>query len=147
MHPSGLHVLLTQAPRSCRVSLASKLPDAPEYRLRHARPSGSVLRPKPRNPPPMVLWPNHQTPRRLDRLLSLASFLDLATTDAPAPCPRLHLALLAPCGSHLIPSATWSIEPSLLVSPLLGGPAMLRPFAPVLHLHQRKPSRNQHVQY
>jgi hypothetical protein len=42
---------------------AWKLPDAPGYRLRHARPSGSVLRPKPRNPPPMVLWPNHQTPR------------------------------------------------------------------------------------
>jgi hypothetical protein len=45
------------------VSPASKLPDAPGYRLHHARPSGSVLRPKPRNPPPMVLWPNHQTPR------------------------------------------------------------------------------------
>jgi hypothetical protein len=62
-HPSGLHVLPTQAPRSCRVAPASKLPDAPGYRLRHARPSGSVLRLKPRNPPPMVLWPNHQTPR------------------------------------------------------------------------------------
>jgi hypothetical protein len=58
-----IHVLSTQAPRSCRVSPASKLPDAPRYRLRHARPYGSVLRPKPRNPPPMVLWPNHQTPR------------------------------------------------------------------------------------
>jgi hypothetical protein len=46
-----------------RVSPASKLPDAPGYRLCHARPLGSVLRPKPRNPPLMVLWPNHQTPR------------------------------------------------------------------------------------
>jgi hypothetical protein len=45
------------------VSPASKLPDAPGYRLRRARPSGSVLRPKPRNPPPMDLWPNLQTPR------------------------------------------------------------------------------------
>jgi hypothetical protein len=58
-----------------------------------------------------------------DGLLSLASFLDLATTDAPALCPRLHLALLAPSGSHLIPSATGSLKPSLLVSPLLGGTA------------------------
>jgi hypothetical protein len=85
--------------------------------------------------------------RRPDGLLSLASFLDLATTDALAPCPRLRLALLAPCGLHLIPSATRSLEPSLLVSPLLGGPARLRPFTPVLHLHKRKPSRNQHLQY
>jgi hypothetical protein len=32
------------------------------------------------------------------------------------------------------------------VSPLLGGPARLRPFAPALHLHQRKSSRNLHLQ-
>jgi hypothetical protein len=44
-------------------------------------------------------------------------------------------------------SATGSIKPSLLVSPLLGGPARLRPFAPILHLHQRKSSHNLHLQY
>jgi hypothetical protein len=69
-----------------------------------------------------------------DGLLSLASFLHLATTDAPAPCPRLRPALLAPCCSHFIPSATGSLEPSLLGSPLLGGPARLR------HTKSFKPS-------
>jgi hypothetical protein len=44
-------------------------------------------------------------------------------------------------------SATGSIEPSLLVSPFLEGPARLRPFAPALHLHQCKSSRNLHLQY
>jgi hypothetical protein len=42
---------------------------------------------------------------------------------------------------------TGSIEPSLLVSPLLRGPTRLIPFAPALHLHQRKLSRNLHLQY
>jgi hypothetical protein len=44
-------------------------------------------------------------------------------------------------------SATRSIEPSLLVSPLLGGPARLRSFMSALHLHQRKWSHNLHLQY
>ena len=52
-----------QAPRCRRVSSASKLPDTPGSRFRRVGPSASVLRPKPRNPPPMVLWANHQTPR------------------------------------------------------------------------------------
>jgi hypothetical protein len=43
--------------------------------------------------------------------------------------------------------ATGPIDPSLLVFSLLGGPARLRPFAPSLHLHQRKSSRNLHLQY
>jgi hypothetical protein len=43
--------------------------------------------------------------------------------------------------------ATGSLESGLLVSPLLGGPARHRPFAPTLHLHQRTSSRNLHLQY
>jgi hypothetical protein len=44
-------------------------------------------------------------------------------------------------------STTDSIEPSLLVSPLLGCPERLSPFLPALHLHQRKSSRNLCLQY
>jgi hypothetical protein len=43
--------------------------------------------------------------------------------------------------------ATSSLESGLLVSPLLRGPARHRPFAPTLHLHQHKSSRNLHLQY
>jgi hypothetical protein len=39
------------------------------------------------------------------------------------------------------------LKSGLLVSPLLGGPARHRPFAPTPHLHQRKSSRNLHLQY
>jgi hypothetical protein len=35
----------------------------------------------------------------------------LAATIAPAPCSRLRLALLAPCGSHLF-SLHWPLGPS-----------------------------------
>jgi hypothetical protein len=66
---------------------------------------------------------------------------------APAPVHDFVLLFLPPCGPHLTPLATRSLESGLLVSPLLGGPARLRPFAPTLHLHQRKSSRNLHLQY
>jgi hypothetical protein len=80
-------------------------------------------------------------------LLSLAPFNDLAATlhwllSTTLSCFSCHHA--ARTWSR---SATWSIEPSLFVSPLLGGPARLRPFAPALHLHQHKSSRNLHLQY
>jgi hypothetical protein len=69
----------------------------------------------------------------------------------PLPCigsdRRLCLAFLPPCGPHLTPLATGSLESVLLVSPLLGGPARHRPFAPTLHLHQCKSSCNLHLQY
>jgi hypothetical protein len=82
-----------------------------------------------------------------DDLLSLAPFNDLAAT--------LHrlLSTTSSCFSYHHAARTWSrsatgsIEPSLLVSPLLGGPARLRPFAPAFHLHQRKSIRNLHLQY
>jgi hypothetical protein len=143
-----------EASRRTRIPSPSRQALGLGFEAQTEKPSSDGFVAKPPNPA-YTARPHHAKRRarqafhlrRPDGLLSLASFLDLATTDAPAPCPRLCLALLAPCGSHLIPSATGSLEPSLLVSPLLGGPARLRPFAPVLHLHQRKPSRNQHLQY
>jgi hypothetical protein len=57
---------------------------------------------------------------------------------ASAPVHNFVLLFLPPCGPHLTPLATGSLEPSLLVSPLLGGPAGHRPLAPDLHLHQHK---------
>jgi hypothetical protein len=61
---------------------------------------------------------------------------------APATIDDFVLLFLPPRGPHLTPLAAGSLQPSLLVSPLLGGPARHRPFTPALHLHQRKSSRN-----
>jgi hypothetical protein len=66
---------------------------------------------------------------------------------APAPIDDFVLLFVPPCGPHLTPLATGTLESGLLVSPLLGGPARHRPFTPTLHLHQRKSSRNLHLQY
>jgi hypothetical protein len=100
---------------------------------RHARsrlcrvgPSDLVLRPKPRNRPPMVLWANHQTPRARPGLPP--SFL-----TQPPPCTGsiVHdfvLLVSPPCGPHLVPPSTGSLEPSLLVSPSPGGPTRLKTF-------------------
>jgi hypothetical protein len=112
-------VLPTQAMRSRRVSSASKLPDTPGSRLRRVGSSDLVLRPKPRNCPPMVLWANHQTPH--------------AWPGLPPPCtgPIVHhfvLLVSPPCGPHLVLSSTGSFEPSLLVSPSPGGPSRLKTF-------------------
>jgi hypothetical protein len=112
-------VLPTQAMRSRRVSSASKLPDTPGSRLRRVGSSDLVLRPKPRNCPPLVLWANNQTPR--------------ARPGLPPPCTGsiVHdFALLVspPCGPHLVPLSTRSLEPSLLVCPSPGGPSRLKTF-------------------
>jgi hypothetical protein len=72
---------------------------------------------------------------------------DLSRYPAPTQIDDFVLLFLAPCGPHLTPLATGSLESGLLVSPLLGGPARHRPFAPTLHLHQRKSSHNLHLQY
>jgi hypothetical protein len=66
---------------------------------------------------------------------------------APAPVDDFIFLFLPPCGLHLTLLATGSLESGLLVSPLLGGPARHRPFAPTLHLYQCKSSRNLHLQY
>jgi hypothetical protein len=66
---------------------------------------------------------------------------------APALINDFVVLFLPPCGSPLTSLATGSLEPNLLVSPLLRGPARHRPFAPSLHLHKCKSSRNLHLQY
>jgi hypothetical protein len=57
------------------------------------------------------------------------------------------LLFLTQFGLHWPRSATGSIELSLLVSPVLGGPTRLGPFAPALHLHQQKLNCNLYLQY
>jgi hypothetical protein len=54
-------------------------------------------------------------------LLSLATFDDSDATLHRLCVHDFFLLFLPLCGPHLIPSATRSLEPSLLVSPLLGG--------------------------
>jgi hypothetical protein len=82
---------------------------------------------------------NHRKPR--------VQTLVVSRYPAPAPVHDFVLLFFPPCGPHLTPLATESLESGLLVSPLLEGPARHRPFAPALHLHQRKSSRNLHLQY
>jgi hypothetical protein len=71
----------------------------------------------------------------------------LSGYPAPAPMDDFVLLFLPPCDPHLTPLATGSLKPSLLVSPLLEGPARHIPFALALHLHHRKSSCNLHLQY
>jgi hypothetical protein len=96
----------------------------------------------------LVLWLNQVTNgflvnRRKPRVQTPV----VSRYPAPAPVDDFVLLFLTPCGPHLTPLATRSLESGLLVSPLLGGPARHRPFAPTLHLHQHKSSRNLHLQY
>jgi hypothetical protein len=112
--------------RSRRMSSASKLPDTPGSRLRRVGSSDLVLRPKPRNRPPMVLLANHNTPHA-------RSGLPPNHLTRPPPCTGsiVHdfvLLVSPPCGPHLVPPSTGPLEPSLLVYPSLGGPSRLKTF-------------------
>jgi hypothetical protein len=94
-----------------------EVPDTPGSRLRRVGPWDLVLRPKPRNRPPMVLWANHQNPACLARPPCTGSIvLDFVLLVSP------------PCGPHLVSSSTGSLEPSLLVSPSPRGPSRLKTF-------------------
>ena len=109
---------------------------------------------------PVVLWPNHCKPRglgaastpillmtwppRSSRLgvgfmakpINPACKLQLlAATLHRLHVPDLVLLFLPACGPHLIPSATGSLEPSLLVLSSPGRSLRHGPFALVLHLH------------
>jgi hypothetical protein len=119
----------------------------------------------PVEPPVLVLWFNQVTRPVLASGLGFvvqpsnpASFVVnrrkprvqtpvVSRYPAPAPIDNFVLLFLPPCGPHLTPLVTESLESSLLVSPLLGGPTRHRPFTLTLHLHQRKSSRNLHLQY
>jgi hypothetical protein len=91
---------------------------------RHARiPSPSCW---VRNRPLMVLWANHQTPRARPGLPP-------SPLTRPPPCTGsiVHdfvLLVSPPCGPHLVPPSTGSLEPSLLVSPSPEGPSRLKTF-------------------
>jgi hypothetical protein len=100
-----------------------------------------VNRRKPRGlgaastPIPLMTWP----PRRPGSTLVLR--LNQETV------PDFVLLFLPPCGPHLI-SFGYRVrraKPTCLSAPRR--PDRLRPFAPALHLHQRKSSRNLHLQY
>jgi hypothetical protein len=119
-------VLPTQAMRSHRVSSASKLPDTPGSRLRRVGPSDLVLRPKPRNRPPIVLWANKQTPRARPGLPP--SLLTRPPSCTGSIVHDFVLLVSPPCGPHLVPPSTLSLEPSLLVSPSPGGLSRLKTF-------------------
>jgi hypothetical protein len=133
LHPASCR----HAMRSRRVSYASMLPDTPGSRLRRVGPSDLVLRAKPRNRPPMVLWANHQTPRARPGLPP-----SLLTLPPPCTGSIIHdffLLVSPPCGPHLVPPSTGSLEPSLHVSPSPRGPSRLKTFrAPQAEKNERK---------
>jgi hypothetical protein len=79
-----------------------------------------------KNCPPMVLWANHQTPHARPGLPP-----NLLTRPPPYTSSIVHdfvLLVSPPCGPHLVPPSTGSLEPSLLVSPSPGGPSRLKTF-------------------
>jgi hypothetical protein len=84
---------------------------------------------------PLMTWP----PRRPGLILALR-FNQRTVHD-------FVLLFLPPCGLHLIPLVTRSLETSIFVCPTPGGAHWHRPFALVLHLHQHQSSRNLHLQY
>jgi hypothetical protein len=73
-----------------------------------------------------VLWANHQTPRTRPGLPP-------SLLTRPPPCTGsivydFVLLVSPPCGPHLVPPSTGSLEPSLLVSLSPGGPSRLKTF-------------------
>jgi hypothetical protein len=107
-----------------------------------SNPEGFVVnRHKPRGlgaastPIPLMTW----LPRRPGSTLVLR--LNQETVH------NFVLLLLPPCGQDLIPFGHWvhQAEPTCLSTPQR--PHRLRPFAPALHQHRRKSSRNLHLQY
>jgi hypothetical protein len=88
---------------------------------------------------PTVLWWTAANPTCRLRSWTTSLHQLLSTTSS---CFSCHHA-----------ARTWprwppgSLEPSLLVSPLLGGPARHRPFPPTLQLHLRKSNHNLQLQY
>jgi hypothetical protein len=136
---AAVRALLTQTPQSCQVSSVIK-------------PSRHAWIPSPpAKPVVLVLWLNQVTqwfcgeppltPKPLVQTPIVSHYPALAHVY------DFVLLFFPPCGPHLTPFCHWSIEPSLFVSPLLGGPTRLRPFAPALHFNQHKSSRNLHLQY
>jgi hypothetical protein len=161
----------TQALRSRRVSSASKHLGAGPSNL--IGPGGLTAPPGRLNRPgwpqllvessASVLWINRVTqwfsgePLQTPRTLCSLRQSPLMTRLPRSPGSTLVLSLyqetvhdfillfMPPCGPHLTPLATGSLERSLLVH--TWRPHWQRPFALVLHLHQHESSRNLHLQY
>jgi hypothetical protein len=131
-----VRILPTQAPHSRRVSLGIEASH------------GARIPSSPAGPPILVLWLSQVTrwfcgePLQTPRADSGHELLPCTGSS-----PRLCLAFLANAGRAWFCSATGSTALSLLVSPLLGGLARRRPFATVVHLHERKSSCNLRLQY
>jgi hypothetical protein len=127
--------------RSRRVSSASKSLDVPGS---HLRPPSlrSWLCGSTKHPDNFVV--NHRKPRVIG-----AAFTPIPLMTLPPRCPGMlfFLLFLPPCGPHLISFGhqVRRAEPTCLSTPRR--PHRLRPFAPALHLHQRKSRRNLHLQY
>jgi hypothetical protein len=99
----------------------------------------------PAEPPVLVLWLNQPHVFVVNRRKPRVQTPVVRRYPTPARVHDFVLLFLPPCGPHSTPLATGSLKLSLLVSPLLGGPARHRPFALALHLHQSKSSRNLHL--
>jgi hypothetical protein len=141
------------------MSSTSKLPDALEPnwsdRFRSVRHIESSV---------LALWVSQVTqwfcgePLETRRLGVFSSQSPLMTWPPRGPSSTLVLKLnqeivhdfvllfLPPCGPQLIPLATGSLEPSLLVYSTLGAHCH-KPFTLIIHLHQHQSSRNLHLQY
>jgi hypothetical protein len=100
---------------------------------------------------PLVTWP----PRHPGSVLVLWSkptkhrvqALVVSLYPTPAPIHDFVLLFLPPCGLHFISFShrVHQVEPICLSTPRR--PHRLGPFAPALHMHQRKSCRNLHLQY
>jgi hypothetical protein len=101
----------------------------------------------PAEPLALVLWLNQVT-RRFCGQPPQTPRADSGREPLPynGSCPRHHLAFLATMRPALDPTGLRVPRVRPTVSPLLGGPTRHRPFTPALHLHQRKSSRNLHLQ-
>jgi hypothetical protein len=127
---TAICVLPTQAPWSRRVS------------------PGIEASRRARIPSPLV--EPHQVTRRFCGKLPQTPRVDSGREPLPytGSCPRLRLAFfLPPCVPHLIPFGhrLHRAKPTCLSTPRR--PRKVRLFAPALHLHQRKSSRNLNLQY
>jgi hypothetical protein len=107
----------TQALRSRHVSSAFRSFSARPDPVFACRASGLGFVVQPSNPAGFLV--NRRKP--------LVQTPVMSRYPAPAPVRDFVLLFLPPCSPHLTPLAIGSLKTSLLVSPLLGGPARHRP--------------------
>jgi hypothetical protein len=113
-HAIPPRVLRFEASRHARISSSSCWAFGLGFEAQTKKPYTDGFVGKPPNPacsarPPAKPHDSTATVHRLDR-------------------PRLRLAVSPPCGPHLVPSSTGSLEPSLLVSPSPRGPSRMKTF-------------------